>query len=68
MSNMGFTKRQKERNRKDKQVEKDAKRAQKRRDKALRPKGAGPEIDYAGGPGSLEPAPEIVEPITEPEP
>jgi hypothetical protein len=59
MSNIGFTKRQKERNRKDKQVEKAAKRAAKRAEKADRPKGAGPEIDFDGGPGSLGPAPDI---------
>ena len=60
MANIGFTKRQKERNRKDKQLDKASKRAQKRADKAARPKGAGPEIDMEGGPGALGPAPDIV--------
>lgn len=44
-SNPSFTKRQKEKNRKEKQMDKDAKRAERRREKAARPKGSGPEMD-----------------------
>lgn len=60
MSMMTFTKRQKERNRKEKQQEKEVRRAERRRENALRPKGAGPEIDTsaeaapAGGPMQTE--------------
>jgi hypothetical protein len=39
MSNMSFNKRQKEKNRHDKQVEKDAKRKQRRNDREAAPSG-----------------------------
>ncbi len=67
MSNMSFTKRQKERQRKEKQQEKEIKRTEKRKENALRPKGQGAEMDFnavremGGVPanmGPMEPEPE----------
>lgn len=72
MSNMSFTKRQKERQRKEKQQEKEIKRTEKRKENATRPKGQGAEMDFNAvremggfpanmGPMEPEPSPEDAE-------